>query len=262
MTSSLRLVTPTLTEVTARPPSTEVPAHSILDYFAGDCLSLYQHDARALEKAFGWSARTSMEVVKVRSCPAETLRLVACSALRERFGDRAVWPAGFFVEPFDAEDEGEDGYCEYFGPPPSDVLRFNAPARGLLVPVRRVVTRGIQFYRYPKDPSPRWISSAGKAGGSAQTASLHVIGRAVGIRERAAFLLSDTLRAWAVGFKFGRCAIGYNNASLNSIAAQLYEALPSLQTVVVALPDPSPQLLEAMRDAGLVVKLWTGGELV
>ena len=262
MTTPLRLVTPMSAESPAPPPPTEVSAHTILDYFVGDCLSLYRHDARALEKAFGWSAYTSLEVVKARSCPSDSLRLLACSALRERFGDHAEWPAAFFVEPFEAEDEGEDGYCEYFGPPPAAVLRFTAPPRGLLVPVRRVVTRGIQHYRYPKDPTPRWVSSSGKAGGSAQTASIHVIGRAVGIRERVAFLVSDTLRAWAVGLKFGRCSIGYNNASLTSIAAQLYEELPGLQTVVVAIADPSPQLLATLRDAGLVVTLWTGGDLV
>lgn len=229
----------------------------VLDHFL-DSISLYKHDARALEKAFGWSTLT-YQFFKLRSAPDFVNRLFGCHALTERFGDRLSWPAGFYVEPTDTsvEDELDD-----FGELPAESLRFNSPRHGLLVRVCRVVTRGIQVYRHPKDERPRWITSAGLDGGRSQIASIHVQGSLLGKQTGKAFLVANSLEAYAVALKYRQCAVALNGVSLRTLLAQLFEALPALGGLVVAMKEPPPNLMRELSAMGLAVNFFKGGDLL
>jgi len=201
----------------AMPQSQTVKAASdsaILDQFL-DSISLYKHDSRALNKAFGWDALTC-QWLRMRSAPDVVNKLLACHELTEQFGDRLAWPAGFYAEPTCApvEDEFDD-----FGELPVERLRFNCPPHGILVRVSRMVTRGIQIYRHPKDERPRWITSADLPGGRAQVASIHVQGSLVGKQTDKALLVANSLEAYAVALKYQQCAVALNGVSLRSLPA-------------------------------------------
>lgn len=66
----------------------------------------------------------------------------------------------------------------------------------------------------------------------------------------------------AVAVKQGVSTIGFNGAAVASVPAQLFEAFPSLKGVCLAMSDPSPRLEKELRDAGLGVTFWKGGELL
>jgi hypothetical protein len=230
---------------------------TVLNHFF-DSISLYKHDARALEKAFGWNA-LACQWFKMRSAPNFFNRLFACAALTERFGDRLAWPAGFYVEPTctSVEDELSD-----FGELPAESLKFNSPRHGLLVRVCRVVTRGIQVYRHPKDDRPRWITSADLSGGRSQTASIHVQGSLVGKQTGKAVLVANSLEAYAVAHRYRQCAVALNGVSLRTLPAQLFEALPTLRGLVVAMKEPPPRLSEELSGMGIAVNFFKGGDLL
>ena len=125
----------------------------LYDYFTGRCLNLYESDARALQKAFKWSFALSIGL-GVRSAPSRITNLIACAAVREKFGGQAAWPAGFYTESTDTTPPVDP--LDDFGEMPAEVLRFNSPRFGLLVPVVNIHTRGLQVFKHPTDPRPMW----------------------------------------------------------------------------------------------------------
>jgi hypothetical protein len=239
-------------------PSIQHATDAAIYKFFLDQLPLYDSEARALTKAFGWDSFTSL-YLKMRSAPSFVARILACGALREEFGDRDKLPAGFYYEPTNTSigDELDD-----FGELPPETLRFNCPPRGLLVPVRRGTLRGLQYYRFPKDERPRWITTCDLPAGSSQVASIHVHGRMVGNKTGKAFLVANSLEAYAVALRYHQCAVALNNASLHSLPAQLFEALPMLRGIVIAIKEPPSRLTQELTAMGVSVNFWKGGELL
>jgi len=218
-----------------------------LDYFVRDCLALNVSDARQLKKAFGWDEQLSLGLC-IRSAPTEVYRLIGCAAVRAEMCDLDAWPAGFYVDD-------------------ANILRFHLEKRyGLVVPVVRRWVRGLQYYRHAKDEQPRWITSASRPTGSPALASIHVADATSGARkpdeETKAFLVDHTLKAMAVTALHNLTAVAFNGVSLRTLTAQLFDSLPCLRGVVVAMKEPPAMLEKALCDDGLSVTFWKGGELL
>jgi hypothetical protein len=77
-----------------------------------------------------------------------------------------------------------------------------------------------------------------------------------------AFMVGHTLESMAVAIKQGVSTIGYNGAAVASVPSQVFESFPRLRGVCLAMSDPPPRLERELRDAGLNVTFWEGGELL
>jgi hypothetical protein len=229
----------------------EPPAYSkrdlrtarVLDVFLEQCLSLDQRDARQLQKQFGWLPAFSLRY-DVRSVPSRVAMLVVCSELRKIVGESDEWPAGFYAE---------DG-----------LLKFDCETRyGLAVAVWRRWPVGLMYYRHAGDERPRWITSASRETGAAAVASVHCHPM---LQEPAqvtkALLVDHTLKAMAVAVKHKVSCVAFNGASVGNVPAQMLEGFPGLRGVVMAMTDAPPRLERELRDAGLHVSVWGGGELL
>jgi hypothetical protein len=235
----------TLVKPERRPMPRDLRAARVLSLFVADCLSLDQRDARQLQKAFGWQPEASLRL-GVRSVPSEVAALVVCSELRRMVGESDEWPAGFFVDPA------------------SNLLRFDCEKTyGLILPVWRKWPVGLMYYRHTKDERPRWITSASRETGTAAVASIHAQAMKQEPSEvERVLMLSHTLEAMAVAIRHKVSTVGFNGASVPATPAQLFESFPRLKGVVMAMKDAPPRLERELRDAGLNVTSWMGGELL
>jgi hypothetical protein len=215
----------------------------IINTFASDYLSLDARDARQLEKLYGWQPEASL-MLGVRSVPGHVVKLVLLSELKQLVGDCDEWPAGFWME--------------------GDALRFECETRyGLILQVWRRWPVGLMYYRHPGDKHPRWVSSATRETGTAAVASVHCQAMKEDHAEVSrVFMVSHTLEAMAVAIKQGVSCVAYNGTAVASVPAQLFEGFPKLRGVVLAMPDAPPRLERELRDAGLSVTTWGGGELI
>jgi hypothetical protein len=223
----------------------DLRAARVLDVFIEQCLSLDERDARQLLKRFGWQPQASLRL-GVRSVPSDVAALVVCSELRRIVGDSDEWPSGFYVDPA------------------SNLLRFDLPKTyGLILPVWRRWPVGLMYYRHVGDARPRWITSASRETGTAAVASIHAqaMKQEPGEVERV-LMLSHTLEAMAVAIRHKVSTVGFNGASVSATPVQLFESFPKLKGVVMAMSDAPPRLERELRDAGLNVTSWMGGELL
>jgi hypothetical protein len=259
MSANIHLAPPVVMPPAFALPKAERRADSsaILDQLLA-WLTLDKWHAKELRKVLGLSAHAALGL-GVRSCPSQVSKLIVCSELRAKFGDAPERVAGFYVE--DVEPAGDDPLDD-FGETARDALRLNTPAHGLVVRVCRGVTRGLQLYRHAKDERPRWLTSAELPGDVRAKASIHVQGSRVGNATGKAFLVSHTLEAMAVALAHGQCAVALNGVSLRALPAQLFEVLPNLRGVMVAMKDAPPRLAEELKSAGLAVTFWEGGDLL
>jgi hypothetical protein len=217
----------------------------VLDVFHEQCLTLDQRDSRQLQKAFGWQPEASLRF-GVRSVPSDLAALIICSELRRMVGDSDEWPAGFYVDPA------------------SNLLRFDcAKSYGLILPVWRKWPVGLMYYRHTKDERPRWITSASRETGTSAVASIHAQAMRQGPGEvERVMMVEDTLKSMAVAIKHKVSVVAHNGASVSGTPAQLFESFPNLKGVVLAMKDAPPRLERELRDAGLNVTSWMGGELL
>jgi hypothetical protein len=212
-----------------QPP--EIITAAILGFTLRDCLSLYESDARMIERDHCLSVE-QQDKAALRSAPSTIEKLFARHAVLSRFGTRDAYPAPFFRDVHGA-------------------LQINLPEHGLIVPCKRGgLMRAWLHYRHANDAAPVWCSGS-KYGGAKAQPSIHICLAENVKTSGVAVLVRDALAASAKAGDGAVCFVGLNGVAPHMLTAQLRAALPNLRAILLDLDGIEPRLMRALEFAGL-----------
>lgn len=271
----------TSSQIAERPADVQMAlVAGVYSFLYGDCLELYESDARRIERCYGLLPETQ-HLLGYRSAPQPTkffreiidystsnwLDTLPDDVFLDWFtySKEPLFPSSVSVQIGERnlqQDFLERAIAERFGEIEGipgiyidDRLRVKLPHSGVLVPCRMdSITRAMLCYPRADEDKTFWLSSNGLHGGARARASLHVSNQHRAAAERVCVVVSHAIEADALAWQSGECVVAVNGLSSLRVARELRAVLPDLKGCMVSVAD-SDRLARTLRENGLRVRV-------